>query len=952
MNGRFLTKLGHARQLVVVTVITTVETGSAVADGQLTAADIAALRERGKQEGWTFEVGENAATKRTLGELCGAVEPPDWRTKGHFDPGLLGKVTLPAAFDWRAYGGCTSIKNQGLCGTVGSCWAFGTVGPLECNIKIKDGVEVDLSEQWLISCNTNKWSCNHGGWPVHEYHQSTPGKCGHFGAVLETTYPYLHADSNCACTNALNHVYRIRSWAWIGGIRDTIPSVEAIKQAIMEHGPVSAAVYADSAFRAYNSGVFNACATGCVNHLVMLVGWDDNQGGGVWILRNSWGTDWGEAGYMRIVYNCSRIGYAACYVDYAGEPLHVTPASGFASEGLVGGPFDPPLATYTLTNRSESDNVLWVAQTSPTWLECSPPIGILPPGGVTNVTVSLNSAAGALAPGVYTNDWLAFTNLLTGHSQAYPVSLTVKRQPIAYFPLDTDPGWTREGEWAFGQPTGQGGTFSGNPDPTGGATGTNVFGVNLNGDYLTNSSFTFTPYHLTAGPFDFTGYRLTTLEFQRWLNTVGSSCGYTAVQLCTNDPGVGPWTDLWNNGTESIFDAAWTACRYDISALADNRTNVYVRWEYEVIVPGPPASGWNIDDIELLGVPLPVITHQPSGRTNDAGTTATFSVCAGCDRMPVSYCWVKNGTNYLSDGENISGTTTATLTITNALKADEGLYSVVVTNVLGSVTSGDASLTVNDPLITAQPANGTNFVGTTAIFSVSATGTAPLGYQWVRNGINCLADTNNVSGATGTTLTLTNVAPNDAGSYAVIVTNPAGTLASQSAILLVLAPPAITAQPQSRTNDYGTTATFVVGASGTEPLTYQWRKGGIDLPARTDAILTLANVGRHDAGNYAVLVTNLLGSTLSSNAWLAVPVPQLLGAPTVLADGTCVILSGDADGGLLSTDDLANFELYASTNLETWELLTNSLSVTDGQLHVCDPDSARLPQRFYRIIEH
>ena len=89
-----------------------------------------------------------------------------------------------------------------------------------------------------------------------------------------------------------------------------------IKQVILDLGPVSCAVYADAAMTAYRGGVFNSCGFGAVNHAVMIVGWDDTQGAnGVWIMRNSWGTAWGENGYMRIQYGCSSIGYAANFID-------------------------------------------------------------------------------------------------------------------------------------------------------------------------------------------------------------------------------------------------------------------------------------------------------------------------------------------------------------------------------------------------------------------------------------------------------------------------------------------------------------------------------------------------------------------------------------------------------------------------------------------------------------
>jgi len=101
---------------------------------------------------------------------------------------------LPAAFDWRDHGGVTSVKDQGSCG---SCWAFGTVGPLEANIKIKDGVEKDLSEQYLLSCNTDDWDCG-GGWWAHDYHEwkKPPGE-SEAGAVFEADSPYVASDTPC-----------------------------------------------------------------------------------------------------------------------------------------------------------------------------------------------------------------------------------------------------------------------------------------------------------------------------------------------------------------------------------------------------------------------------------------------------------------------------------------------------------------------------------------------------------------------------------------------------------------------------------------------------------------------------------------------------------------------------------------------------------------------------------
>jgi len=277
---------------------------------QLTADDIEALRQQGIAEGWTFTVGENPATQRSPEELCGLVVPPDWR-KGRFVE-LVAKRDLPAAYDWRSETGCPPVRDQKSCG---SCWAFSTVGALECNIKIKDGASVDLSEQWLVSCNRNGWDCD-GGWYAHDYHEWKTDACDGTGAVLESEFPYAAADLPCDCPYP--HEYFIESWAYVGG-NDTIPDIDAMKQAILDYGPISVGLYANSAMFVYTGGIFNSCATGSVNHAVVLVGWDDNQGdNGVWIMRNSWGSGWGEDGYMRIPYGCNRIGYAACFVVYKG----------------------------------------------------------------------------------------------------------------------------------------------------------------------------------------------------------------------------------------------------------------------------------------------------------------------------------------------------------------------------------------------------------------------------------------------------------------------------------------------------------------------------------------------------------------------------------------------------------------------------------------------------------
>ncbi len=228
-------------------------------------------------------------------------------------PVVSAPQTLPASFDWRTQSTLPPVRDQGSCG---ACWAFATVGAMETNMAIKTGSSADLSEQYLVSCNRDGWGCG-GGWWAHDYHVSESGQHSNPpGAVLESDLPYIAADTTCSAT--YSHPYQLNSWHYVGNSY-SIPSVTAIKQAIYSYGPVAAAVCAGPGFQGYRGGVFTGddsatCGSSLVNHAIVLVGWNDTDN--TWILRNSWGSRWGESGYMRLVRNSSNVGFAANYVVY------------------------------------------------------------------------------------------------------------------------------------------------------------------------------------------------------------------------------------------------------------------------------------------------------------------------------------------------------------------------------------------------------------------------------------------------------------------------------------------------------------------------------------------------------------------------------------------------------------------------------------------------------------
>ncbi len=276
------------------------------------------LRQEIEKNHYSFTVGFNPAHNFTIAELCGLRLPANWQTTAKeknikiMKPQALRaeSVTLPAKWDWREQNGVTDVRNQGNCG---SCWAFATIGSFESQLKIKQDTTVDLSEQHLVSCNKEGWGCDGGFW-AHDMLINP-------GAVLEADFKYVASDVSCG--GLYNYPFKLTGWGYIDG-EDNIPSIEKIKDAIYNYGPISAAVYVGTAFQSYTGGVFDkeeskssglfgcGASTKSPNHGIVLVGWDDSKG--AWILKNSWGPVWGEKGYMYIKYGISLVGYAGAVV--------------------------------------------------------------------------------------------------------------------------------------------------------------------------------------------------------------------------------------------------------------------------------------------------------------------------------------------------------------------------------------------------------------------------------------------------------------------------------------------------------------------------------------------------------------------------------------------------------------------------------------------------------------
>lgn len=264
-------------------------------------AELEKLKKMIKEKNLPFEVGPTEISKYKLEEVTGLKVPKD------FNPSLNYKelpllVELPEKLDYRELGYITPARNQKNCG---SCWAFATVGPLESAILKQDSQEVDLSEQALISCNPWGYNCD-GGWYAFDMFLDP-------GAVLESCQPYK-ASNNVKCNNCAG-AYKILEWGYIS--QSDRPSIEEIKTALLLYGPLAVGMHASKLFQFYNGGVLTLDEDGPIDHAVTLVGWDDSlEPNGAWIIKNSWGTGWGENGFGYVAYGILQLGYAPAYVVY------------------------------------------------------------------------------------------------------------------------------------------------------------------------------------------------------------------------------------------------------------------------------------------------------------------------------------------------------------------------------------------------------------------------------------------------------------------------------------------------------------------------------------------------------------------------------------------------------------------------------------------------------------
>lgn len=350
----------------------------------------------------------------------------------------------------------------------------------------------------------------------------------------------------------------------------------------------------------------------------------------------------------------------------------------------------------------------------------------------------------------------------------------------------------------------------------------------------------------------------------------------TAAVLKVTVVGSAPLTYQWKFNSEDIPGA--TNPTFTINNVQPPNAG-----DYSVEVAN--AGGTVISrDAKITVIAPAVIEKQPESQSVRTGSDVTFEVFATASPSP-SYQWKFNTSN-------IAGATNATLVLRNVQAANVGSYTVVVGNFLGSVTSAPATLAVSPPpVITVHPKPATVATGSKATFNVTATGFEPLTYQWRFNTIALL-------GATNVSLVVTNVKAANVGEYSVRVTNPGGSVISDSARLTVLGPLVIIDKPLSQTVPVGTNVLISVSVSGTPPISYQWLFAGKNVVGATNEVLSLTNVQSADSGEYTVQITNPVSSIVSPSAKLTVLDPPLI--------------TGQPQAQTVAVGGVASFAVFAS----------------------------------------
>jgi len=284
---------------------------------QIFASNLDLFEKHNADKTQTFQMGVNQFTHLTFDEFkdavhIGGTRIPNLRRNPH-GPMHVAKEgeKLASELNWVTKGAVTPVKNQGNCG---SCWSFSATGAMEGGRWVAGHGLTSLSEQQLVSCDTVDGGCN-GGWMDDAFNFAL----GNGGICSEESYPYTSGTTgkSGSCSSGCSAVDNTKPSGWTDV--DGTKNGEANLMSAINVSPVAVAIQANQiAFQTYKGGVLTGTCGDRLDHGVLAVGYGTENGVDYWLVKNSWGDSWGEAGYIKIARADNKCGIqdAASYVSF------------------------------------------------------------------------------------------------------------------------------------------------------------------------------------------------------------------------------------------------------------------------------------------------------------------------------------------------------------------------------------------------------------------------------------------------------------------------------------------------------------------------------------------------------------------------------------------------------------------------------------------------------------
>ncbi len=313
-----------------------------------------------------------------------------------------------------------------------------------------------------------------------------------------------------------------------------------------------------------------------------------------------------------------------------------------------------------------------------------------------------------------------------------------------------------------------------------------------------------------------------------------------------------PFSYAWYRGSTLVGNEA---------TLALTNLGLIDKGTYKVVVTNIDGKATSGNITLTLNENPRWVSFPKAGRAVENGRLTLTGKTTGV--LPMAYFWYSK--------TNLVGiTTNASITLTNVQTNYEGGFHITASNRLGQATCESFQVYVVDaPTMTQNPTNSVGDECDSISFTVAAAGREPLTYLWYKSGLKGVL-------AQGTTLTLTNLVPTNAGSYYVVVTNIDGKVTSKSAALAINAKPRFRTQPVNKTVAKGGTLTLTASATGVAPMTYLWYFGTNTFLGTNAGTLTLKTINTNYEGNFFVIATNRLGTATSTNAFVYIKHPPVI----------------------------------------------------------------------------